>query len=117
MDVIELAPPKASKTVINLAAQGGPLHCKHRVYLERIAVAIVPENYEDRLSEMFAGTYQNLRIMALDAYDLALSKLGRNSQKDRDDVRFFAMAIPFDLHIFEQRYREEIPLAIGTART
>ena len=27
--------------------------------------------------------------MALDPYDLALSKLKRNSQKDRDDVRFF----------------------------
>jgi len=37
--------------------------------------------------------------MALDPHDLALSKLERNSQKDRDDVRFLARSIPFDLDI------------------
>ncbi|MGA3212686.1 MAG: ATP-binding protein [Terriglobales bacterium] len=35
---------------------------------------------------MFPGSYQNLRLMALDPYDFTLSKLERNSQKDRDDT-------------------------------
>jgi hypothetical protein len=46
--------------------------------------------------------------MALDPYDLALSKLERNSQKDRDDIRFLARSIPFDLSIFQDRYTTEI---------
>jgi hypothetical protein len=33
----------------------------------------VPEDYEDRLTEMFPSAYQHLRICALDPYDLALS--------------------------------------------
>jgi hypothetical protein len=32
-------------------------------------------------------------------YDLALSKLERNSQKDRDDVRFLARSVPLDLDL------------------
>jgi hypothetical protein len=43
---------------------------------------------------MFPGAYRNLHLMALDPYDLALSKLERNSQKDRDDVRFLALTVP-----------------------
>ena len=46
---------------------------------------------------MFPGAYRNLHLMALDPYDLALSKLERNSQKDRDDVRFLARRVPEDM--------------------
>ena len=64
---------------MELAMQCNPLHRKHRIYLDRVAVAAVPEHYEDRLAEMFPGAYQNLRLVALDPYDIALSKLERNS--------------------------------------
>src|ERR1700761_5955649 len=96
VDVIELAPREASETLMQLAIQGGPLHRKHRIYLDRVGVAAIPENYEQRLTEMFPGAYRHLRLMALDPYDIALSKLERNSQKDRDDVRFLSRQIPFD---------------------
>ena len=89
VDVIELAPRAASDTMMSLGIFGGQLHRKHRIYLDRVAVAAIPENYEERLVEMFPRAYSHLRLMAPDAYDLALSKLERNSQKDRDDVRFF----------------------------
>jgi hypothetical protein len=51
--------------------------------------------------------------MALDPYDLALSKLERNSQKDRDDVRFLARTVPLDLNILQQRYRNEFRWQLG----
>ena len=85
IDVIELAPSEASDCLMALATQGGPLHRKHRIYLDRVGVAVVPMNYEDRLVEMFPGAYHHLRLMALDPYDIALSKLERNSQKDLPD--------------------------------
>ncbi len=113
VDVIELAPRDASETLMQIALQGGPLHRKHRIYLDRVAIAAVPENYEDRLIEMFPGSYQNLRLMALDPYDIALSKLERNSQKDRDDVRFLSRTIPFDLETLQRRYEQELRWQLG----
>jgi len=113
VDVIELAPREASETLMQIALQGGPLHRKHRIYLDRVAVAAVPENYEDRLIEMFPGAYRYLRLMALDPYDIALSKLERNSQKDRDDVRFLGRTIPLDLAILQQRYDTELRWQLG----
>jgi hypothetical protein len=59
--VIELSPREASETLMQIALQGGPLHQKHPIYLGRVAVAAVPENYEDRLIEMFPGAYLYLR--------------------------------------------------------
>ena len=78
------------------------------MYIDWVGVAVVSENYEERLIEMFPGAYRHLRLMALDPYDLALSKLERNGQKDRDDVRFLARSVPLDLEILEQRYFAEL---------
>jgi hypothetical protein len=113
VDVIELAPKEAAETLMQIALQGSPLHRKHRIYLDRVAVAAVPENYEDRLIEMFPGAYRYLRLMALDPYDIALSKLERNSQKDRDDVRFLGRSIPLKLSILQQRYEAELRWQFG----
>ena len=113
VDVIELAPKEASETLMKIALQGGPLHQKHRIYLDRVGVAAIPENYEDRLTEMFPGAYRHLRLMALDPYDIALSKLERNSQKDRDDVRYLSRTSPFDLVTLQQRYETELRWQLG----
>jgi hypothetical protein len=51
--------------------------------------------------------------MALDPYDIALSKLERNSQKDRDDVRFLGWSIPLDLAILQERYEAELGWQLG----
>jgi hypothetical protein len=79
-------------------------------------VAKVPENYEDRLTEMFAGEFRRLRICALDPYDLALSKLERNIQRDRDDVKHLARAIPLDLKILKERYEKELRWQLGNPK-
>jgi hypothetical protein len=41
-------------------------------------VATPPENHEERLAPMFPGAWRRLRLFALEAHDLALSKLERN---------------------------------------
>jgi hypothetical protein len=81
-----------------------------------VAVAAIPESYEDRLAEMFPDAYRYLHLMALDPYDLALSKLERNSQKDRDDVRFLARTVPFDLDILQERYSTELRWQLGVSK-
>jgi hypothetical protein len=89
-DVVSVTPKKLSQTLMEIAGEGSPLHKKNKVYLDSVGIAPLPENYEDRLGEIAAGTFKNLRLSALDPYDVALAKIERNIQRDRDDVRFLA---------------------------
>ena len=99
--------------LLDLGMQGGPLHRKYKIYLDRVGVAHVPESYDDRLTEIFSGTFENLRLFALDSYDLALSKLERNLQRDRDDVRHLAKIVPLELDVLKNRYHQELRWQLG----
>ena len=88
--------------------EGGQLHQKYKVYLDQVSVAQAPYEYESRLLEMFPGVFRHLRLMALDPYDLALTKLERNIERDRSDVRYLARTVPFDLNILRERYTTEL---------
>jgi hypothetical protein len=68
----------------------------------------VPENYEDRLIPIFPAAYRQLQLAGLEAHDLALSKLERNSGRDREDVKFLARVVPLDPEIPEDRYHSEL---------
>ncbi len=62
---------------------------------------------------MFPLTLNHLRLFALDPYDLALSKLERNTQRDRDDVRHLARTVTFDLNLLQERYKKELRPYLG----
>jgi hypothetical protein len=113
LDVLEIAPREAGKPMVELGMQGGPLHKRYKVYLDHVGVAHVPEDYEARLAEIFPGVFQHLRLCALDPYDLALSKLERNIQRDRDDVKYLARVIPLDLDVLKERYKKELRWQLG----
>lgn len=53
LDVLEIAPRDAGKALLALGAQGGRLHKKYNIYLDPVSVAHAPENYEERLTEIF----------------------------------------------------------------
>jgi hypothetical protein len=108
LDVLEIAPMQAGRAILQLGMQGGPLHKKYKIYLDHVGVARVPENYEDRLTEIFPHSCKYLRLLALDPYDLALSKLERNIQRDRDDVKHLAKTVPLDLELLQERYQKEL---------
>src|SRR6266478_7375450 len=71
LDVLQIAPGEQRARLFELGKQGGSLHKKYKVYLDHVGVAKVPENYEERLTEIFVGKFRHLRICALDPYDLA----------------------------------------------
>jgi hypothetical protein len=75
VDVIAITPRSEIESLMNLGGQGSPLYRKHKVYLQLVGVASVPDDYEERLTEMFPGTFKHLRLLALDPYDLAHSNL------------------------------------------
>jgi hypothetical protein len=72
LDVLEIAPKEIGRPLLELGMRGGPLHKKYKIYLDHVGVAHVPEDYEDRLKEIFPEAFKHLRLLALDAYDLVL---------------------------------------------
>jgi len=108
LDVLGIAPKSAAHAFAEVAREGGKLHEKYKVYLDQVGVAQPPCEYESRLVEMFPGAFRHLRLMALDPYDLALTKLDRNIERDRSDVRYLARTIPFDLDLLQERYTSEL---------
>lgn len=113
VDVIAITPRSQIESLMSLAGQGSDLHRKHKVYLQLVGVAPVPESYEERLTEISPGTFNHLRLLALDPYDLALSKLERNTQRDRDDVKHLERTVAFDLDKLQERYQKELRPDLG----
>jgi len=90
-----------------LAGPNSPLHKKHKVYLQRVSVTTMPENYQSRLSELFPTRFKRFRIFVPDVYDLILSKVERNSPKDNEDVQYLVRTVPLESAVLRDRYREE----------
>lgn len=116
VDVLEIAPRATAEAFSAVAMLGGPLFQKYGVYLDRVTVAQPPYEYESRLHEMFPGAFQHLRLMALDPYDLALTKLERNVERDRSDVRYLARTVPFSLDRLRERYHQELRPYLGNPK-
>lgn len=113
VDVVSVIPNAQTRDLIENAGIGSTLHKKYGVYFDRVGIATLPEDYEKRLTEVFVGQFRQLRLFALDPYDIALAKIGRNIDRDREDVKFLAEVIPFDLQILEQRYFKELRPFLG----
>jgi len=111
IDVVSIVPRQPS--LVDLAGRGSALHKKHRVYMDRVGIATIPENYDERLTEVFVGHFGKLRLLAFDAYDIALAKMERNRELDRVDVMYLAKVVPFDLDVLETRYYEELRPYLG----
>lgn len=113
VDVVAIIPNDQTRNLIENAGESSKLYRKYGVYLDRVGIAALPENYEDRLAEIFAGEFKHLRLFALDLYDIALAKIERNIDRDREDVKFLAHTVPFDLQILESRYFKELRPFLG----
>jgi len=100
--------PNLGVDLAQLAGKGSPLHHQHKIYLDPVTVATPPENYEERLIPLFGGAWTRLRLYALEAHDLALSKLERNIDRDRDDVRQLATAGYITAEVLRDRYYSEL---------
>jgi hypothetical protein len=114
LDYLAIAPGNAQGLIEKLGGQASLLTKKYGVYLQHFPLTSAPESYEERLTELFPGQFKYLRLFALDPYDLALSKLTRNTAVDREDVEYLARAIPLDPQVLRQRYQDELrPIMLG----
>jgi len=114
LDYLAIAPRSAEGHIEKLGGQASLLTKKYGVYLQHVPLTSVPESYEERLTGLFPGQFQHLHLFALDPYDLALSKLSRNTAVDREDVEYLARTIPLDPQVLQQRYHAELrPIMLG----
>lgn len=95
------------------AGIGSEMYARYGLYLDPVGIATLPENYEERLDESFPGTFKYLRLFALDPYDIALAKLERNGDIDRQDVTHLAHVVPFDVDVLQARYTDELRIYLG----
>ncbi len=115
LDVIDVAPIASRNRLMEAGGKGSALAKKYRVYLDFVGIAQVPYEYEDRLVPMYEGLFENIQLQVMDPYDIALCKLKRDNDRDFQDMLFLARSTPFDLDIFEQRYRQELrPYLFGS---
>ena len=113
IDIIQVRGAATVVEVQRIGGKGSPLARKHKVYLDVVTVTDVPERYEDRLIDPYSGSFANLRVRVFERHDLALAKLGRNADYDREDVRRLAQGPGLDVAILEQRYRDELRWQLG----
>jgi Nucleotidyltransferase of unknown function (DUF6036) len=113
VDVLSVAPSEALSRLVAVAGRTSPLHQKHGLYVDAVTVAECPDGYEARLTQIGPGAWRNLRVFALEPHDLALAKLGRNLQRDRDDVLFLVRAARLDIEVLRQRYVSELRPYLG----
>lgn len=115
IDVIE-SHGTTPAALVALAGKGSDLHQKHKVYVDIVTVADVPYEYESRLIPVFENEFKNLRLKAFDRHDLVLAKLGRNIDRDRQDVEALTNGPGLDVELLKKRFDEEMEPYIGNPK-
>jgi hypothetical protein len=64
VDYVSAVPHHRIQELQALAGRGSELENKFKVHLQHVTVTTMPEDYEARLVEMFAGRFKNLRMFA-----------------------------------------------------
>jgi hypothetical protein len=115
LDYFSVIPQHAFEELQALGGLGSQLCKKYKVFLQRVgAIADLPENYDHRLHELHLGL-PKLSLKVLDPYDLVLSKLTRNSPKDREDVKFLAANLKLSFKVLSERFEAEMKPWIANA--
>jgi hypothetical protein len=91
-----------------MAGYDSALHRKYKIYFHRVTVTTLPEEYEERLSEMATGQFERLRLLVPDPYDYILSKLQRAGLKDFDDALYLFRSRKLQSEILRERYHREL---------
>ncbi len=94
--------------LIEVAGEGSALAKKHKVWLHHVGVTNLPEDYATRLTKMVPGSFEKLRLYVPDPYDYILSKLERNTSKDRDDADYIFKTQKLDSQVLRGRYKKEL---------
>lgn len=107
LDYISIVPKYAFNEIEELAGRESKLCRKYKLFLQNVAVSDPPEDYQSRLTELDFGL-SKLSLKVFDPYDLVLSKLTRNSPKDREDVKAIATRAKLSFETLNKRFEDEM---------
>jgi len=108
IDYVEVIPREFGSRLEEIAGMESALAKRYGLYLQRVGVADLPEDYDTRLTDAFPGRFSRLQILALDVYDVILGKLTRNHRRDRDDVQALASMLGLSATVLRERYEREM---------
>lgn len=109
IDFLSVFTQSAEDDIEAIAGLGSKLHRKHRLYMQYVGIATPPADYATRLIPMFpTAPWKNLKLFGLEATDIALAKLERNVDRDREDFLRLAQAGHIDRDVLKERYYEEL---------
>jgi len=108
VDFIEIEPSEASDELLGIAGEGSELAKRHKLQFHRVTIAEHPEGYASRLVDITPKGLLRLNLRALEAHDLVLAKLARNSPRDRADVEFLVRQGALDRQCLEHRFEKEL---------
>ena len=109
IDFLSIFAQSPEDNVETLAGLGSKLHRKYRLYMQYVGIVTPPADYATRLIHMFpAAPWQRLKLFGLDPTDIALAKLERNAERDREDFLRLAQAGYIDREVLKRRYHEEL---------
>ena len=115
LDYISITPQYLASPLEELAGVASPLAKKYRVYIQSAGgITDYPEDYETRV-QVLPLELSKLTLKTLDPYDIVLSKLARNSPKDRWDVQFLSSQLGMEFHILYERWEKEMKPWIANA--
>jgi len=116
VDSIAVIPIERLSELLSVAGSESPLSVKHKLAIQHVTVADVPENYESRLEEVFAGRFSKMQLLVLELHDVVLAKLTRNSVVDQQDVKFLAQKGQLSAEILRARYQVELRPGLPDSR-
>ena len=108
LDYFTLIPCNRVTDLEELAGEGSSLSKKYKVHVHHAGVATLPESYDERMKEPFPRHFKNIRLLVLDPYDLVLSKLSRNVERDREDVAFLTKTHNLEASTLRTPYQQEL---------
>lgn len=108
VDIVAVEPSRATGELLRIAGEEGDLSKRYRLQFHKVTIAEYPENYASRLLDITPRGFDRLRLLALEAHDLSLAKLSRNSPRDREDVRFLVGKGILRRRVLEERFDAEL---------
>lgn len=108
LDYISVLPAEGGQILETVAGKESKLAKKYKLYFQHVTVADVPENYAERLIEMFRGGFSHMRLFALEVHDLVLAKLIRNYTVDLEDAKYLAKSGVLNPGLLRERYEQEL---------
>jgi Nucleotidyltransferase of unknown function (DUF6036) len=94
LDYFTLVPANRITELEKLAGEGSDLARKHKVHVHHAAIATLPENYEERMKEIFPGHFKKI------------------IDRDRDDAKHLSRTLRLDGDVLKERYYSELRHAL-----